>query len=169
MKTKYLLFLLFFSICAYSQTMTEKYNSILSRYEYFDGQGNLTGYKVYDSLFKEWKYYQVEVQSYERKPIQYAKPPTDDNFALLQQVANKKQNSYNTNRAKVQNCISTIQKFMNYENIEVKTRLQNRFNSEILDVINKKSYDFSDDNLTKQVVDFIWNKYEAIFLYETKK
>jgi hypothetical protein len=99
MKNKYLLLLLFFCTCAFSQTMTEKYNSILGRYEYFDGQGNLTGYKVYDSLFKEWKYYQVEVQSYERKPIQYAKPPTDDNFALLAETAMRMDREYSSNNS----------------------------------------------------------------------
>jgi hypothetical protein len=170
MKTKYLVLMLFFSFCAYSQTMTEKYNSILSRYEYFDGQGNLTGYKVYDSLFKEWKYYQVEVQSYERKPIQYAKSPTDDNFALLQQVANQKQNSYNSNHKRIEDYLSKIQiNIYEIENLEIRAKTQKRYDSEIVDVINNKGYDLSSNALTQQVLDFIYNKSNAIKVEEFKK
>lgn len=97
MKTKHLLLLLFFCTCAFSQTMTEKYNSILSRYEYFDSQGNLTGYKVYDSLFKEWKYYKVDTVVYEKKPIQYSTPPQDNNFQLLAETAMRMDREYSNN------------------------------------------------------------------------
>lgn len=44
---KYLLLLLLCS-SVYSQTSTEKYNSYQNRYEYFDNNGNMTGYKVYN-------------------------------------------------------------------------------------------------------------------------
>ena len=170
MKNKYLLLLLFLCTCAFSQTMTEKYNSILGRYEYFDGQGNLTGYKVYDSLFKEWKYYQVEVQSYERKPVQYAKPPTDDNFALLQQVANQKQNSYNSNHKRIEDYLSKIQiNIYEIENLEIREKVQNRYSSEIVAFINNKRYDVSNNSITDQVLNFIYNKFSVIQSEEFKK
>lgn len=97
MKNKFLLLILFFSVCTYSQTMTEKYNSILGRYEFFDNQGNLTGYKVYDSLFKEWKYYKVDVEVYESKPIQYNPPPKDNNFKILAETAMRMDRNYRNN------------------------------------------------------------------------
>lgn len=170
MKKTYTIFLLFICVCSYSQTMTEKYNSILGRYEYFDSQGNLTGYKLYDSLFKEWKYYKVDATAYERKPIQYAPPPKDDNFALLQQVANQKQSSYNINHKKVQECLYPIQAVINAEsNSELKQKLQNRFNSEILAIINNGGYDYSNSSVTNQVIDFIYKKSTEIFTNENKK
>jgi hypothetical protein len=167
MKNKYLLLLLFFCTCAFSQTMTEKYNSYLNRYEYFDSSGNLTGYKTYNSYLGVWEYFKENTNTYNKKPIQYAKPPTDDNFALLQQVANQKQNSYNINHKKVDDVLSRIQYVISSEaNTDLKRRLQNRFNLEILNVLNKREYDYSSNSLTDNVIDWIYNVSAKIFKEE---
>lgn len=167
MKNKYLLLLLFFCTCAFSQTMTEKYNSYLNRYEYFDSSGNLTGYKTYNSYLGVWEYFKENTNTYNKKPIQYAKPPTDDNFGLLQQVANQKQNSYNINHKKVDDVLSRIQYVISNEaNTDLKRRLQNRFNLEILNVLNKREYDYSSNSLTDNVIDWIYNVSAKIFKEE---
>lgn len=169
MKIKYLLLLLFFCTCAFSQTMTEKYNSYLNRYEYFDSYGNLTGYKSYNSYTGVWEYYSENANSNNRKPIEYAKPQTDDNFALLQQVANQKQNSYNSNHKRVQECFATIQTLIDAKDLELRVRTQNRFNSEVFNVVNNEGYDYSNNSLTNQVIKFIKDKYMEILLSESKK
>lgn len=159
--------MLFFCTCAFSQTMTEKYNSYLNRYEYFDSSGNLTGYKTYNSYLGVWEYFKENTNTYNKKPIQYAKPPTDDNFALLQQVANQKQNSYNINHKKVDDVLSRIQYVISSEaNTDLKRRLQNRFNLEILNVLNKREYDYSSNSLTDNVIGWIYNVSAKIFKEE---
>lgn len=166
MKTKYLLFLLFFSICTYSQTMTEKYNSYLNRYEYYDSSGNLTGYKTYNSYLGVWEYFKENTNTYNKKPIQYAKPPTDDNFALLQQVVNQKQNSYNSNHKRVQKDLSMYLDVINNPELELtseqRTRMLNRYKLEVINFLNNTRYDYSNTSITNQVRDFIAKKFEEI-------
>lgn len=170
MKTKHLLLLLFFCTCAFSQSMTEKYNSYLNRYEYFDSSGNLTGYKSYNSYLGVWEYFKENTNTYNKKPIQYAKPSTDDNFALLQQVANQKQNSYNSNHKRIDNYLSKIQSNISeIENLEIREKIQKRYDLEIVDVMNNKRYDLSSNALTQQVLDFIYNNINAIKAEEFKK
>ena len=56
---KYLTLLLFLAITnsSYTQSVTQKYNSLYNRYEYFDETGNMIGYKTYNSLLKQWEFY----------------------------------------------------------------------------------------------------------------
>jgi hypothetical protein len=150
--------------------MTEKYNSYLNRYEYFDSSGNLTGYKTYNSYLGVWEYFNENTNTYNKKPIQYAKPPTDDNFALLQQVANQKQNSYNSNHKRIGEYLEKIKiNIFEIENLEIRAKTLKRYDSEIVDVINNKGYDLSSNALTQQVLDFIYNKFNAIKAEEFKK
>lgn len=157
MKNKYIIFLLFFCLCSYSQTMTEKYNSYLNRYEYFDSYGNLTGYKSYNSYLGVWEYFKNNEEAYNRKPTQYAKPRTDNNFELLQQVANQKESSYNRNRRRVEEVLSRIQSVNNVgSNLELNMRKEKRFNSEVINVLNRKGYDYSSNSLTENVISWIY-------------
>ena len=95
-----LFYCLFFFALTYSQTSTEKYNSLLERYEYFDNEGNLTGYKSYNSILEVWEYYKVEVNNYKPKKIEYSGQIKDDNFELLRQTAIQMDRSYNYNNQK---------------------------------------------------------------------
>jgi hypothetical protein len=52
-----LLTAILFSLQVYSQTMYEKYNNYLNRYEYFDTYGQMIGYKTYNAYTKTWEYY----------------------------------------------------------------------------------------------------------------
>lgn len=56
---KYLILLLFLFIINLSlaQSVTQKYNSLYNRYEYFDETGNMIGYRTYNSLLKQWEFY----------------------------------------------------------------------------------------------------------------
>ena len=58
----FLFVLVFFGLNSYCQTMTEKYNSYSGRYEYFNSNGTMVGYKVWDSYASAWKYYDVKQQ-----------------------------------------------------------------------------------------------------------
>ena len=56
---RYLILFLFLVITNLSnaQSVTQKYNSLYNRYEYFDETGNMIGYKTYNSLLKQWEFY----------------------------------------------------------------------------------------------------------------
>ncbi len=152
--------MLFFCVCAYSQTMTEKYNSILGRYEYFDSQGNMTGYKEYDSLFKEWKYYKVDSQVYERKPIQYATAPKDSNIDLLYNIASQKNNSYNSNMQLVKNAISNINSRMDEDLGRIlSNKLKNQFFNEYVKKLNYQKIDYSSNATTQNVINWLNSSY----------
>ncbi|MDO8315986.1 MAG: hypothetical protein Q7T12_00490 [Flavobacterium sp.] len=150
--------------------MTEKYNSYLNRYEYFDSSGNLTGYKTYNSYLGVWEYFKENTNTYNKNPIQYAKPSTDDNFALLQQVANQKQNLYNNNHKRVQTELSIYLDVINNPEVEMtperRTRIRSRYKLEVINFINNNRYDYSNTSVTNQVRDFIAKKFEEIISSE---
>lgn len=58
----------------FSQTATKKYNSFYNRYEYFDSNGNMTGYEKYNSFTKQWEYYTTNTPAQLRQPTQYREP-----------------------------------------------------------------------------------------------
>jgi plasmid rolling circle replication initiator protein Rep len=66
MKQKHLYFFYFFCNVCFSQTIFKNTIQILADKEYYRSW-NLTGYKVYDSTFKEWKYYKVGYSSLWKK------------------------------------------------------------------------------------------------------
>lgn len=68
MKNKITISLFFFTILFSAQlpSSTEKWNSTLERYEFFDSNGEITGYKKYNSYKKQW-----EIIDFQKNPESY--------------------------------------------------------------------------------------------------
>lgn len=98
--------MLLFGVFCFSQTITERYNSIYNRYDYIDSYGNLIAYKKYNSLSREWEYYKVE-QTKQRKPYQYRDPQQLD-ISNLGNAATTLQNRYNSNQKNAQAVVDDI-------------------------------------------------------------
>jgi len=129
MKTYQKIFLstcLFLSSISYSQTSTEKWNSLSRRYEYFDQRGYMTGYKEYNSLGGTWDYYSTN-----EKPRlnQYNPVVNPVNIELIGQVLASKQarynagghsngNSYNSKRRYVNEMIHSNDRALNNKDIK---------------------------------------------------
>ncbi|WP_158730119.1 MULTISPECIES: hypothetical protein [unclassified Flavobacterium] len=96
----------------YSQNSSEKWNSYLGRYEYFNGSGYMTGYKEYNKLTGSWDYYTVN-----QKPRNiYNKVVSPVNETLVREVMASKQARYDANYQRVKNSISDIQaKIQNFD------------------------------------------------------
>ena len=83
MKNLIFAFVALFSSYLFSQDMTEKYNDLYGRYEYFDKNGNLVAYKKYNDLYGRWETFFLNAEKRsERK---------DENFDLLFKVMEMKQ------------------------------------------------------------------------------
>ena len=59
MKNFFLFILLFSFFITIAQTQTEKYNSLLKRYDVFDSNGNMIAYIVYNNSIAQWEYTKV--------------------------------------------------------------------------------------------------------------
>ena len=57
MKTFFILLLLLVSLTTWSQNLTQKYNQLYDRTEFYNSYGNLVGYAKYNSLYKRLEYY----------------------------------------------------------------------------------------------------------------
>ena len=91
MKTKlFLVLILFlFTNLLFSQTYTERYNELMHRYEYYDSNGSLIGYKTYNELMQRWEFYSADNNYNDRyKPYnnypEY-KPIYDDVYKLYEE------------------------------------------------------------------------------------
>jgi len=85
-----LLISFFFCVSTYSQTITEKYNSLYERYEYFDQNGKMVGHKKYNSYLGQWEYYETKTNS-TSKYGEYNQPI---DFNILERSLAAKQASY---------------------------------------------------------------------------
>ncbi|RTY89643.1 hypothetical protein [Flavobacterium sp. GT3R68] len=152
------LFLLIGSINLISaQSYSEKYNDLYKRYEYFNNQGIMIGYKYYDSLNEVWKYKDLS-QSEQSTYIN----PIDIN--LLEKALSSKQNRYDTNVQRVQNAITDIQSkiwSLSFSD-NTKTTINARFKNETLHYINSKKFDYSSNSMTNQVVNYLYSEVKTI-------
>lgn len=57
------LILFVFSSNLMGQNYSSKYNSLYGRYEYFDSNGNMIGYKKYNPLYDRWEYTDLSRQN----------------------------------------------------------------------------------------------------------
>jgi hypothetical protein len=63
MKKILLILCLILAFSSYAQT-TKKYNSLLERYEFYNSNGQLTGYTKYNSLQERWEFFNSNNQMY---------------------------------------------------------------------------------------------------------
>lgn len=151
MKNIYLLLLFFISINLYSQTSTEKWNSYLNRYEYFDSNNNMIAYKTYNSYLKQWETYTVNNKSYE--------PQSNVNIPLTQQVLATKQKKYDSNIIKLNDCIDKSLKFVivvcqekGYD-LDTTTKFCDKWKNKYIS--NLRNDDYSSDEYTLSVINYL--------------
>ena len=107
-----------------SQNYSEKYNSILKRYEFFDSRGNMVGHKKWDPILKKWEYTDLQQQN-NSSGREYSTPksPYDWDFMLkaaqIKQAQIDKQRQENTQK----------EAYERQERINLKERILNNYRS----------------------------------------
>lgn len=154
--------ILVFNFC-YAQSYTEKYNDLYNRYEYFNDQGKMVGYKYYDNIYKVWKYQELS----DSQQSSYLSPI---NTSLINRVLASKQNRLDENVKKVQSSIDEIINSISQMEASqsAKDVILFKFRKTVKS-IEYKNYDYSDNNLTRQVINHLYSEANAIIKTETSK
>jgi hypothetical protein len=130
----------------------------------------MTGYKEYNSSTGSWNYY---AQNQRPKPRlnQYNPVVNPVNTELIGQVLASKEARYNANAQKIKTEIENIATYVNNLNIDDDTQsiiLERHFN-EYTNTLNQKRYDLSSNNLTSQIIKFLYDGINKITKEETSK
>ncbi|WP_026978443.1 hypothetical protein [Flavobacterium tegetincola] len=177
MKIYYLLFLLF-TTNSFSQSVTEKWNNLNNRYEYFDSYGNMKGYKKYNSVKKQWEYYDLNNSN------KYV-PPELGNIELARSVLKSRQTKYDANYKRIKETASSAYKyFQDYiassikeyneeKNSDKSSKLWMnmfiRYHRDYDDVAKNNGYDYSSMSTTNNVIDWLNKGAEYIAKDEIQK
>lgn len=163
MKKIFLILLIFAFNFSYAQSYTEKYNDLYNRYEYFDNQGKMIGYKYYDNLYKVWKYQELSKSTQDS----YISPI---NTSLVNKALASKQIRLDENVKKTQSSIDDIISSISQMEISqsAKDAILFKFRKTVKS-IEYKNYDYSDNNLTRQVINYLYSEANAIIKAETSK
>ena len=133
----------------------------MNRYEYYDGYGNLIGYKKWNSIMNQYEYYDTRSNRTNKKR-EYVKPY---DFNLINNALANKQRNFDSNVSRIQAKILRIDKmfslFYDYiENPSVKKRendvkkLQNAFIKGI-QKINNSRLDYGRSSVTRKIIDWL--------------
>ncbi len=155
---KYLLLLLF-SVSAYCQTLTEKWNTYQNRYEFFNSNNQLIGYKKYNTYTRAWEYF-------EETPVQHYQPQSNINIPLTNQVLAARQARYDTNKRKLQNTydkllFNTYKLFPNKTESEIKV-LNQVFTDVYVTPTNKQNIDLSQDSVVYNYINYLISSYNEM-------
>lgn len=156
--------LLLFFIVPYhgvAQSYTEKYNDIYNRYDYFNNDGKLVGYKYYDTLERAWKYKDISVA----QNSGYIDPI---NSKLVNKVLASKQNSYNTNVQRITDAIRNIYEEISKLKCDISLResIYYRFKKETIGTIDKSNTDYSNNQSSQAVINFLYDSVNTIIKEE---
>jgi len=155
MKKLFLLLILQICLQSNAQTLTEKYNSIMNRYEYFDSEGKLVGYKVYDNLGAQWKYYDSS-KTKNNPTNSYIQPI---NLNLLNKSLSSIQQRYNLNTTKVQEAINDIATRITNLKLEADTYeiVKFRFDKS-LEYLNSQKFDYTKNVVTQNAIKYLYDQ-----------
>ncbi|MCQ9635804.1 hypothetical protein MP477_12665 [Chryseobacterium sp. WG23] len=163
---KKIIFLAFLSFGSmyFSQSVTEKYNSLYKRYEYFDSSGNRIGYKKYNNLSRQWEYYDLNKTQYEKQPRQYGNYIQPYNLDLIERTLRQKQQNYDSNFQSVK---ATIEYIINdIKTWEIDTDTKYKIISQFKDAISKnldnRDIDYSSAEQTRIVIKWLDETVEII-------
>ena len=139
-----------------AQQSTEKWNDLYKRYEYYNSQNYMTGYKQYNNLKEQWEYFST-VNNTGYKPNTAFK---DENFDLLERVMKVKQNKYDYNKKRIQNKIDEI----NYKLDELDPTGVKRavFNEVYVQELNSTRPDLSKNNKTESIINWLHESYLSV-------
>jgi len=156
------LFLFVFSF-SFSQNIIEKWNNLTNRYEYYDSNGNMVAYKVYNSLKGQWETYNIQQTN--------SSPQSSINVDLAEKTLNTLQARYDSNILKVRDKIKYIFKSIDYLVLDVMTKGENPteldykyaehlkylFKEQYVNNVEKSGYDYSKNNITYEVLMYLEN------------
>jgi hypothetical protein len=147
----------------FSQTATKKFNSFQNRYEYFDSNGNMTGYEKYNSFSKQWEYYTTNNTSQSRQPTQYRDPQQLD-ISALGNAMTTKQNNYNYNVQQLQNAVNTISDQIKNLDLSYEQRklISDTFQQNCVNEINRTRINYSSANETNRVIQWMYDSLNTI-------
>jgi len=153
MKQILLLFLLYCG-CVSAQTTTEKYNTLNNRYEYFNSNNQMIGYKQYNSLKSAWEYTDTTVAT--RKPLDYGTPQATYDFDRINQALAYKQNQIDSGVKSVQNAINYLDNQISNLNVDqdIKETINKRFANEYVNNISGKNYDYTNKETVTKIIDY---------------
>lgn len=160
---------LLFSVCillgqlCFSQTVTKKFNSFQNQYEYFDSNGNMTGYEKYNSFSKQWEYYTTNNTSQSRQPTQYRDPQQLD-ISALGNAMTTKQNNYNYNVQQLKNAVNTISDQINNLDLSYEQRklISDTFQQNCVNEINHTRINYSSANETNRIIKWLYDSLNII-------
>lgn len=93
MKSRLIIFMIYLSINTFAQTSTEKWNDLYKRYEYFDSNNRMTGYKQYNSIYQRWEYFDLK-QNNNTEGYEIQQPTSSVNINLVNNVLTNLQRKY---------------------------------------------------------------------------
>lgn len=140
MRKLFLNFIFLSSFTCFSQTISEKWNSIYNRYDYTDSGGNLVGYKGYNSLTQSWEYTSVNEPNTRTNQYNEYQAPMD--LQMLDRTLAIKQARYD--KLKFQEN-SSVKKVKTYEEVPL-----NRFSKFIGGYVSKLLIEETYDPKTKK-------------------
>jgi len=163
MKKFVLLLSMLYSLSGIAQTITEKYNSLQKRYEYFNSSGNLIGYKTYDSLKQTWNYY----EAIQKQQNNYVEPI---NLELINKALASKQARLDNNVQKIEYAIQDISdKIMSLDvEYEVKNRINDRFTN-MLNNLNTQRLNYNSTSVSSQTINWLYTEINRIIPEETNR
>ncbi len=168
MNYRILILLLFFSLVAFAQNYTQKYNSIKNRTEFFDSNGQMIGYKFWNSLKGQWEVY--DVANNNRTEDLYGSYTPSIDLELVNKVLNSKQTKYDLNLNRVYGHLELIKSniYNRFSDSQKRNMALERF-SIMEKSINDNPQDYSKNIVTNQMISLInSNYYEIIELVESE-
>lgn len=170
---KYFIFLFFFSISSVmvSQNYTEKYNDLQQRYEYFGSNGQMVGYKQYNTVSLQWEYTDLTTsnnsQSDRYKTHDYGTPKSNFNSNLAIQALSNKQASYDRNKITIQNKINELYiKLEGYTDENKRNLALQMFENKVSSFSDKYSNsDLGNSSTTNRIINYFIDSYNEIIKY----
>ncbi|WP_336688487.1 MULTISPECIES: hypothetical protein [unclassified Chryseobacterium] len=164
MKKIFISVMLLVGAFCFSQSVTERYNSLYRRYEYFNSSGNIIGYKLYNSLTRQWEYYDLKSTEYQRQPRQYGEYIQPNNLGLIESALQQKQQNYDKNfqfvKSKIEYMINDIRKWDIDTN--VKYQIINQFKDAISKNLDSRDIDYGSNEQTNIVIGWLLDTLETI-------
>lgn len=152
-----LVFIFYYSFC-FSQSATSKYNSIYNRYEYFDSNGTMTGYKTYNSVSQQWEYYEIPKTNTQNRYNEVQQVDTDYRIKSLQYAENKSSRNYKKVEDEIKSFISSIDEKI--ADIELRKACHSNF-KQCVDELNNKKVDFSSDVMTNNAINYLFSCWKS--------
>lgn len=167
MKSFLILLFVLSSFSVFSQDLYEKYNDLQNRYEYYNSNNELVGYKIYNDLQGRWEYHKVNQGRKGRERNIYGKPISTDNTDLVREVLSAKQGRYDNNVNALQNHIDKLSnQLRDYSNTKQRIKASEMF-SDVIENFNRQNnnIDYSNSSATNNVMNYFTREYNKIIKY----